>query len=483
MPAYQWVFHGEATFPFWGGFRGFESYYFYQPPLYEIAVGVVYRILGFGIWQTRLTCLLFYALSISMTYVVGRAARLGKGAAVVAAILAAIDPLMVWSGRSARMDSMYVFFVLCGVCLILRETITMSGLRMAAAGSCFGLAGLTHPLGGIYAAPIALWMLIDVARRRKPFGPWLLFCGGVAVPLIPWAIQITANLEGFQKQFFLHVQLGEEIERDLGLAIFKAFENAPWLGYRFVPHILVLYGTSYVATLLRLGKGLKGRGIFLLVVPLVFGWTAMSMKKYVTETPYYYVGLVPFLAVMAASFMQKAYERLGAGPRLGRALVIAFALLAMATAGITVGIRFVYLAVAQGEGRDAERFTQEVGRHLRPGAHVLGPVEIWYAVGQVRGTLAHLREQIAFRGDSIDFRDYDYIVLGGVGAYRLTCESPLRDEPHRALCDFLASQTKLAHIRLGLERVPWIPRYSQVEFFYDATIFKVDHPAATVSPP
>src|SRR4051812_41994568 len=70
--ARQLAQHGEFRSRVFSDVKGFEHGYYWQPPAHTLIAAGVYRICGFGIWQTRVPPLLFAALAVFMVFQVTR---------------------------------------------------------------------------------------------------------------------------------------------------------------------------------------------------------------------------------------------------------------------------------------------------------------------------------------------------------------------------------------------------------------------------
>jgi hypothetical protein len=157
-----------------------------SPPLWYAIAWVQARLFGDGEIALRLPSALAGVASVPLAWAVGR--RLGGArAALLAAALVAVNPLMVWYSQEARAYGLIAFTSALALLCFLRAEERPSAGRMAAFALAGALALATHYFAIFLLAPMALWLLAR-PRPRRPALPALgaLLAAGLA--LLPLAL-------------------------------------------------------------------------------------------------------------------------------------------------------------------------------------------------------------------------------------------------------------------------------------------------------
>jgi uncharacterized protein (TIGR03663 family) len=151
--------------------------------------------------QYRIVPVLFSAGLILLLALV--ADGLGRPAALVAGLLAAISPAMVFYGRYFVQETLLVFFTLAAIGCLWRYTRRPSLAWAAAAGACFGLMHATKETWILAAVAMVAGLVLAFAWTRWRDGPlglefrrWLawrpLLAAGLSAALV--AIVFYSNL-------------------------------------------------------------------------------------------------------------------------------------------------------------------------------------------------------------------------------------------------------------------------------------------------
>ncbi len=156
------------------------------PPLYYCIAWVWARIFGYGEVGLRSLSAMAGVLVVPVAY--GAGARLiSRRAGLVAAALAAFNPLLIWYSQEARSYELLVLF--SGLSLL-----TFAGVLERPAPRAAGawviasvLALATHYYAILLVIPEAIWLLV-VHRRRRPVQVALAVIALCGLALIPLAI-------------------------------------------------------------------------------------------------------------------------------------------------------------------------------------------------------------------------------------------------------------------------------------------------------
>jgi uncharacterized protein (TIGR03663 family) len=112
----------------------------------------------------RIVPVLFSVATILLVWLLADA--LGRPAALIAGLLLAISPAMVFYGRYFVQETLLTFFTLAAIGCLWRYTRTRSVLWAAAAGACFGLLHATKETWILAAVAMAAATLLALAWTR-----------------------------------------------------------------------------------------------------------------------------------------------------------------------------------------------------------------------------------------------------------------------------------------------------------------------------
>jgi 4-amino-4-deoxy-L-arabinose transferase-like glycosyltransferase len=354
---------------------GFESHYFWQPPALPLTAALAYRLLGFGLWQTRLPCLLFGGLSIWAIFALVRHLRPRGLAAVIASLSLFFWPAFVLTAKTSRMDTGAIFALLLATLWIVRALDHQEAAykHAFAAGILTSLALMFHTA----AAPWALSLLIVVflfARRR--IGTSAAYCCGTACLVVPWLLYAIQFPEEFSAQYLSHLAARATDEGVLERLLLQAARYRTEL-YR-VPTFYVVLALGIFGYSIAASPGDR-RSLALLVLT---GLTAALTAFVVGGSPTGYYTTYPMaLAFCAIAIgLEDAIFRNLEGGRYRTAAAIGLCVGAMVLNSLLVSVGPRLLAYwFQGQERDYALQTAPLAEQLKPGDQVWGPGTLWFA--------------------------------------------------------------------------------------------------------
>jgi 4-amino-4-deoxy-L-arabinose transferase-like glycosyltransferase len=152
------------------------------PPYFVLAWGWS-RVFGLGEAGVRSLSALLGTLTVPVSY--AAAGRLvSRRAALTAAALVSVDPLLVWYGQEARGYALLVFLGALSVYLFVRAIETRGGRAVGAWAAVSVLMLYTHYFGFALVAAEGAWLLWQpVTRRRAAMA--LIAVAVCAGPLVP----------------------------------------------------------------------------------------------------------------------------------------------------------------------------------------------------------------------------------------------------------------------------------------------------------
>lgn len=177
------------------------------PPLYYLLAWLWVHLFGAGEVALRSLSALFGTAAVGVMFLAGRR-LVGARAALAAAALLAVSPIMVWYSQEARAYSLLVLMSALSLWrfALAREQPTARNLAWWAATACLAL--LSHLYAVFPVAIEAALLLAAPARRRALALPFLAVagCGAALLPLI------ARQGGGSRTAFIATIPLGDRLE-------------------------------------------------------------------------------------------------------------------------------------------------------------------------------------------------------------------------------------------------------------------------------
>ncbi len=136
------------------------------PPVYYVLVWLWSRVFGTSEAGLRSFSALCGTLAIPVLYALGRRIASGR-VGLIAALLAAVNPLLFWYGQEARAYALLVLLSALTLLLLLRALETPSPRRLGAWSLTAALALATHYFAALLVVPEAVWLLAQLRRDGR----------------------------------------------------------------------------------------------------------------------------------------------------------------------------------------------------------------------------------------------------------------------------------------------------------------------------
>ena len=365
------------------------------PPLYYVLAWLWTQLLGTGEGGLRSLSALLGAATVPVVWALGR--RLGGDrAALIAAALAAVNPMLVWFSQEARSYALLTLLGALSALLWLRALEQPRNGRLVAWGAVAALALGTHYFAAFLVAPQALWLALRVpGPRSKAIALALPAMAGAA--LVPLALDQRSN-EGaaFIGQSSLATRLAQIPKQFL-----IGYDAPAEALITILAAVAMFIAVAGLVLALRRPAALEGtrrrdtsRLIALAAAALALPLAALAVgEDHVLARNM--IAVLPLLLALAAAGFAAAGELL---PRPAAAAPVAFA---CALGVVTV------IAVAGDKALQRDDW--------RGAARALGPIDGVRIVAAPAGALAPLRYYLphvhAFTHGAAVTREVDYLAL------------------------------------------------------------------------
>tara|TARA_B100000029_G_scaffold276422_1_gene271006 strand:- start:8736 stop:10127 length:1392 start_codon:yes stop_codon:yes gene_type:complete len=404
-PAKELALHGNLISSVFSGRNSFGEAYYWQPPGQPLLMSLVYRLFGFGIWQTRLPGLFFASGILVMSYFLSMSLLRNHSSAIIAILILGLDPKFIESARSARMDTQSLLLAISGIYLVfslrsIKDNNSNSYLpSMLFAGLCLGLAGITHPLAIVWVLSLAVIKLLwkDSLPTQKFI--WLLVA--IVTPLSFWVLSAfsSGEIKLLGAQFFNH----GESRLASGSLFGRIFDEALryWDAYRLVPGLLLIYfGATVWLFYNRRNLSLGSAWLCVLtILPILFNTFFMSKT-----VGFYYLYPVCMMALASGAMINHLWNnKIRIFSILLPKVAVRGVLSTLLISVIGFGIlgRYVVLAY-QWDQRDYVPIKLALERTIPPDSVIWGPPDIWYASEEIGASLR-------IRGEPLR-NTHDYLV-------------------------------------------------------------------------
>jgi 4-amino-4-deoxy-L-arabinose transferase-like glycosyltransferase len=343
-PAYKLATRGVFGSDMMAGFYHAETRVYYMLPLFLLSMGVVFRLLGTGIWQARLLSVACGLAAVLLTLVLGRALHNWSVGLLAAAVLCSVQLslLPAESGvpfldiaRVVRYDVMVPAWGLLGCLSFVWAHERQRMMGYAVCGACIGLAALSNAYGLLYLPLVVLCLLwVDGLATLRSWPPYLIVLGCLLAAL-PWLLYVLSAPADYVGQMTIQSSRNRFDFLDPGFywqnLLDERYRYAPLLGGRLSRPALWpragfwlvivggLAGLAFLARRLRRGRRLADVFIF-----LGFPLLALLLALTTNLKTFGYLALVlPALALQVSFGLVELWRALGPGRPLPRLALLA----------------------------------------------------------------------------------------------------------------------------------------------------------------
>jgi 4-amino-4-deoxy-L-arabinose transferase-like glycosyltransferase len=363
---------------------GYEDKYFWQVPGLGLSSAIVFKTLGFGIWQTRAVSIFFGCAAPCVIYLIGSKLGQSRAAGVISAAL--LFSTQQWSdtAKLARMDTPAITLMLLSTALVLRTfnkrqeaaSGTSASLFLAAAGLLTSSAALFHTAAFTWFLGLALCLLMFSRSIWKSS----IYVAASATVIGTWLLLGILSFKEFEGQF-----IAQALNRTGGSDVLSRIyqEGIRYLSdYRMTP-IIICVVVIFIMLVLTNWRRAPLESRFLAVLSC----SVIILNAVITGKESGFYSIYPITAgimLIALSWGWLARDVLSGKVTLVLQGVVGLAILN----GVALSLApRVAAALYQGEARNYDMAFVELRRCVRPGDKVWGSAEAWYAVIKAGGSL------------------------------------------------------------------------------------------------
>jgi mannosyltransferase len=288
--------------------RGSES----NPPLYYVLAWGWAKVFGTGEAGLRSLTALFGAATIPVAYLIGRELA-GNRAGLIAAAIAAVNPMLIWYSQEARSYALLVCFGALALLFFVRALRSEKGRDLALWALASALALGSHYFAVFAVAIEAAWLLIALRSRWRQVLPAVGAVSAVGLALLPLiSAQVNPTHIGWIDHSLLSTRIFETGVSFLAGETGHVIAEPPRDHFALIPVLLVAVAALLVA--LR-GSPREKRGAMLGLavgcgVVLLASAAALAGRDYIVERNLL-PALIPLATAVAIGFAVNRARRIG----------------------------------------------------------------------------------------------------------------------------------------------------------------------------
>jgi mannosyltransferase len=289
--------------------KGSES----NPPLYYLLAWGWAKAFGTGEIGLRSLSALFGAATVPVAFAIGRELARER-AGLIAAAIAAVNPMLIWYSQEARSYALLVFFGALALLFFVRALRTELGRDLSLWALASALALCSHYFAVFAVAIEAAWLLVALRWQWRLVVPAVAAVAAVGLALLPLiSAQVNPTHIGWIDHSLLSTRLFETGASFLAGETGHVIAEPPRERYAAIPVALVA-----IAMLLLVLRGSArerwGATLGLVVglgVMLLASGVALAGKDYIVERNLL-PALIPLVVAVAVGFGLGEARRTGA---------------------------------------------------------------------------------------------------------------------------------------------------------------------------
>ncbi|MDX2195577.1 MAG: glycosyltransferase family 39 protein [Cytophagales bacterium] len=365
--SHQYAMHGQFKSDMHPHKKGFEWGYFAHPPGHFAIQYMVYKIFGFGWFQTRFTGLIFGGIFIFLAGYLTNTCTKQIRNALLCEFTLMLNPHIVYTSSMGRMDTEAMTFSTLAIIFIYIYQNTQKNKFLYLAGFAAGISCMFHLCAILLAISIGVSYLI-ITKKWKSF---IIFGSLAAVPLSMWVGYGML----FHRQYFYQQAIGHSTEKWAGMHIIYNFVDEivrTGFNYRFFPFYILFILCGLLFPLLYNKRNNSPYFHLLILIFLIdFIFTSLLMTK---VSGYYNLYYIVIANIAVCTIWQLRHTHI--------LQVVYNWLIILCTVNLIIfyAIPHYAAALAQKNERDYNPISEGIKKIIPPGVNVCGIPEAWYAV-------------------------------------------------------------------------------------------------------
>lgn len=265
--------------------------WFNKPPLFFNLLALNYKYFGISTFTSRILPAIFGALTVAVTYLVGRELA-GWKAGLAAALILATSPQFIWKSRMTMLDVPVTFFLTASMYFFLKTRKHKSGYGFL--GLFLGLSVMTKGVVGLLPALIiAAYLAVEEGKLEKHIHAYKQTIIIFLAVTLPWHIHQTLKHGAMFIDEYLGQMVVERAQETItghSGSLFYLQVLREGLGYWFYPLTIIF---TYNLLFEHGDKPLR----------LPLAWAAITLGVFTlsqTKLPWYIIPAYPALALVTA---------------------------------------------------------------------------------------------------------------------------------------------------------------------------------------
>lgn len=330
-----------------------------HPPLFYASLRAWTQLAGESELSVRFYPLFFGVLIVPLVYRLGREVGTGNQTAVLAALLAALSPFIVWNSQDVRMYTLLLALATASGLLLLRLLRQESALVWLGYISVTTACLLSH-YSGVFVILLENLAFLTVGWRRLSWRHWLTGQAAVAVLFAPWLVFTSGMIFSHAKDWIPLRSLSAILTRSLEVYSL-GLRGTAVAGDLVLWGFLALFALGACAAVRRA----PWRGLVLLgwtVLPLLLAYLA-SLRQPVFMERYFLFVVPPYLLLLAWGVAAPLDWQV---PRLAKAALLSLGLAVVLVPSV-IALQHYYSDPADAKSPDWRGLVRYLRQEFRPG--------------------------------------------------------------------------------------------------------------------
>jgi len=160
-----------------------------RPPLYPGFLAGIYFFFGHNFLAVRVVQALLGSITCLFVFFIGKRVFGDKKPALIGGMLTAVSPSLIASTSYILTETLTAFLLTAAILLLMKAQAESKKEGWLLSGVVLGLATLTRPVTILFPLFLLAGFLIFSQRKVRNVFLVIVFCLGMALPILPWTIR------------------------------------------------------------------------------------------------------------------------------------------------------------------------------------------------------------------------------------------------------------------------------------------------------